>query len=61
MPHSRQGHQPANRGGNFVEPHDRPKGPHPPGPRSFLKRFENEVDPDRQLAPDERYRRAEHA
>ena len=28
---------------------------------AFLSRFEREVDPDGQLAPDERARRAEHA
>lgn len=32
-----------------------------PAREAFLKRFETEVDPDGQLAPEERYRRAEHA
>ena len=32
-----------------------------PAREAFLKRFEREVDPDGQLPPDERYRRAEHA
>jgi len=32
-----------------------------PAREAFLKRFETEVDPDGQLPPDERYRRAEHA
>jgi hypothetical protein len=32
-----------------------------PAREAFLKRFEREVDPDGQLSPDERRRRAEHA
>jgi len=32
-----------------------------PAREAFLKRFETEVDPDGQLPPDERYRRAERA
>ena len=32
-----------------------------PARRAFLDRFEREVDPDGQLAPAERARRAEHA
>jgi hypothetical protein len=28
---------------------------------AFMRRFENEVDPDRKLPPDERARRANHA
>ena len=32
-----------------------------PAREAFLKRFEKEVDPEGQLPPDERYRRAEHA
>lgn len=32
-----------------------------PAREAFLKRFETAVDPDGQLPPDERYRRAEHA
>jgi hypothetical protein len=32
-----------------------------PAREAFLKRFETEVDPNGQLPPDERHRRAEHA
>ena len=32
-----------------------------PAREAFLRRFENEVDPDRKLPPDERARRAHHA
>jgi hypothetical protein len=32
-----------------------------PAREAFLKRFEREVDPDGELSPDERRRRAEHA
>ena len=32
-----------------------------PARQAFLCRFENEVDPDRKLPPDERARRANHA
>lgn len=32
-----------------------------PGTKAFLDRFERQVDPDGQLPPDERARRAEHA
>ena len=32
-----------------------------PAREAFLRRFEDEVDPDRKLSPDERARRAEHA
>ena len=32
-----------------------------PAREAFLRRFENEVDPDRKLPPDERARRAKHA
>lgn len=32
-----------------------------PARQAFLRRFENEVDPDRKLPPDERARRANHA
>lgn len=32
-----------------------------PAREAFLRRFENEVDPDRKLPADERARRAEHA
>ena len=32
-----------------------------PARRAFMARFENEVDPDRNLTPSERLRRAEHA
>jgi hypothetical protein len=32
-----------------------------PARRAFLERFENEVDPDRTLSPQERARRAEYA
>jgi hypothetical protein len=32
MPHSYQGHQPANRGRNLLEPHRRPERPHPTSP-----------------------------
>lgn len=32
-----------------------------PARRAFMARFEDEVDPDRILAPAERVRRAEHA
>jgi hypothetical protein len=32
-----------------------------PAREAFLRRFEDEVDPDRKLPPDERTRRANHA
>ena len=32
-----------------------------PATRGAFARFENEVDPDRRLTPNERYRRAKHA
>jgi hypothetical protein len=32
-----------------------------PARQAFLRRFEREVDPDGNLPPDERHRRAEHA
>jgi hypothetical protein len=32
-----------------------------PAREAFLRRFEDEVDPDRKLPPDERARRANHA
>jgi hypothetical protein len=32
-----------------------------PAREAFLRRFENEVDPDRKLPPEERARRANHA
>lgn len=32
-----------------------------PARQKFLQRFEQEVDPDGQLPPEERHRRAEHA
>jgi hypothetical protein len=32
-----------------------------PARQAFLKRFEQQVDPDGKLSPDERARRAEHA
>ena len=32
-----------------------------PARRAFLARFEDQVDPDRSLEPEERRRRAEHA
>jgi hypothetical protein len=32
-----------------------------PAREAFLKRFEREVDPNEELSPDERRRRAEHA
>lgn len=32
-----------------------------PAREAFLRRFEDEVDPDRKLPPDERARRASHA
>jgi len=40
--------------------HDRREGT-APARAAFLKRFENEVDPDRSLSPEERARRAESA
>lgn len=40
---------------------DDPSARTAPARQAFLDRFENEVDPERKLPPQERARRAEHA